>query len=70
MESQCLEKLAFANKTLKSFIFKIYCQVIPIMGLPGGSMIKNLPANAGDPGSIPVSGRSPGEGQWQSTLVF
>ena len=25
-------------------------------------MIKNLPANAGDSGSIPGSGRSPGEG--------
>ena len=25
-------------------------------------MIKNLPANAGDLGSIPGSGRSPGEG--------
>ena len=25
-------------------------------------MVKNLSANAGDPGSIPESGRSPGEG--------
>ena len=25
-------------------------------------MVKNLPANAGDEGSIPGSGRSPGEG--------
>ena len=25
-------------------------------------MVRNLPANAGDPGSIPESGRSPGEG--------
>ena len=24
-------------------------------------MVKNLPGNAGDPGSIPESGRSPGE---------
>ena len=29
---------------------------------PGGSVVKNLPANAGDPGSIPGPGRSPGEG--------
>ena len=29
---------------------------------PGGSLIKNLPANAGDMGSIPESGKSPGEG--------
>ena len=25
-------------------------------------LVKNLPANAGDPSSIPRSGRSPGEG--------
>ena len=31
-------------------------------GFPGGSAVKNPPANAGDPGSIPVPGRSPGEG--------
>ena len=29
---------------------------------PGDSAVKNLPANAGDTGSIPGSGRSPGEG--------
>jgi len=29
------------------------------MGFPGGSMIKNLPATAGDVGSIPRSGSSP-----------
>ena len=31
-------------------------------GFPGGSMVKNLPANARDTGSIPGLGRSPGEG--------
>ena len=30
-------------------------------GFPGGSAIKNLPANIGDTGSTPGSGRSPGE---------
>ena len=29
---------------------------------PGGTVVKNLPANAGDTGSIPGEGRSPGEG--------
>ena len=29
---------------------------------PGGSVVKNPPANAGDTDSIPESGRSPGEG--------
>ena len=35
------------------------------MGYTGGTVVKNLPANAGDVrnmGSIPGSGRSPGEG--------
>ena len=32
------------------------------MGFPGDSMGKNPPANAGDSGSIPGLGRSPGEG--------
>jgi len=32
------------------------------MGFPGGSLVKNLPANAGDMGSIPGLGRSCGEG--------
>ena len=31
------------------------------MGFPGGSAVKNLSANAGDTGSIPGLGRSPGE---------
>ena len=30
------------------------------MGVPGGSVVKNPPANAGDMGLIPGSGRSPG----------
>ena len=32
------------------------------LGFPGGSVVKNPPANAGDVGLIPESGRSPGEG--------
>ena len=33
-----------------------------LMGFPGGSVVKNVPAIAGDMGLIPGSGRSPGEG--------
>ena len=43
---------------LTLIITRIYSQV----GLPSGSAVKNTPANAGDAGSIPESGRSPGEG--------
>ena len=32
------------------------------MSFPSGSVVKNPPANAGDPGSTPGSGISPGEG--------
>ena len=33
-----------------------------MMNFPRGSVVNNLSANAGDAGSIPGSGRSPGEG--------
>ena len=33
-----------------------------VQGFPGGSEVKNPPANAGDTGSVPDSERSPGEG--------
>ena len=32
------------------------------LGFPGSSVVNNLPANAGDGGSIPGLERSPGEG--------
>ena len=32
------------------------------VGLSGGSVVKNPPTSAGDVGSIPCLGRSPGEG--------
>ena len=32
------------------------------MGFLGGSVVKNPPANAEDPGSVPESGTSSGEG--------
>ena len=31
-------------------------------GFPGGSVVRNPPANSGDMGSIPGRERSPGEG--------
>ena len=33
-----------------------------LVGFPGGSVVKNTPANAGDPGLFPGSRRSTGEG--------
>ena len=48
----------------KMFIF--YCSVAPFWGFPDGSMVKNLPANAEDAGSIPGLGRSLEGGQGHS----
>ena len=42
--------------TLKNQVFNDY------LGFPSASGVKNSPTNAGDPGSIPGSGRSPREG--------
>ena len=39
----------------------IYTEISRMTDFPGGSAVKNLPANAGDVGLIPVSGRAPGE---------
>ena len=36
------------------------------LALPGGSVVKNLPANAGELSSVPGSRRSPGEGNGNS----
>ena len=43
--------------------------VIIEMGFPGGSVVKNSPANTGNAGSIPGLGRSPGEGN-VNTLLY
>ena len=40
------------------------------LGFPGGLEVKASTWNAGDPGSIPGLGRSPGEGKWQPTPVL
>ena len=51
------------TKVQENFVFYYPCK--PIVGFLGGSVVKNLPANAGDgrdSSSIPGSGRSPGIG--------
>ena len=42
----------------------VFGRCMPCRGLPwwGGSVTKNPPANAENAGSVPESGRSPGEG--------
>ena len=41
-----------------------------VSGVPGGSDDKESACHAGDAGSIPGLGRSPGEREWQPTPVF
>ena len=45
-------------------------KVNELQGFPGGSVIKNSPANAGGMGLIPGSGRSPGEENWKPPPVL
>ena len=68
------ERALLLEKSLWEFPSVAHCvaEHIPILittvpppifrDFPGGSRVKNLPANAGDAGLIPGSGRSAGEG--------
>ena len=40
------------------------------MDFPGGTVVKNSPANSGDAGSIPRLGRSPGKGNGNPLQCF
>ena len=40
-----------------------------VMGIPGGLVVENPPANAGDVGSIPGLGKSPGKGNGNSSIL-
>jgi len=41
-----------------------------LKGFSGSTVVKNLPANAGDTGSIPGLGRSPGVGNGNALQYF
>ena len=41
-----------------------------MVGFPGGSVGKSLPASVGDTGWIPGSGGSPGEGNGNSSNIL
>ena len=48
------------TNTIYEHRYKFYLKSVSInRGFPGGSVVKKLPANSGDVGSIPESGRSP-----------
>ena len=54
------QQLRFAPGFAGSDTDVLYCCTLSL-GFPGGSDDKESACNAGDPGSIPASGRSPGE---------
>ena len=43
------------------YVYMVFIK-LPLRGFPGGSEVKASASNVGDLGSIPGSGRSPGEG--------
>ena len=51
-------------------MFRFQANLELIGGFPGGAEVKASTCNVGDLGSIPGSGRSPGEGNGQPTPVF
>ena len=55
--------LFLSPRSLDTFIFGPFHSIHspPVPCFPGGSVVKNPPASAGDLGSIPGLGRSPGE---------
>ena len=56
--------IALAIQTFVNKVISLFFTTLSrfIMGFPGGSEVKASASNAGDPGSFPGSGRSPGEG--------
>ena len=59
------------SKTLQHRSCDIYIYLFEVTGFPGGSVVKNLPANAGDMGSIPRVGKIPWSRKWHpSTVIF
>ena len=64
-----MKEISLIFKENKPIIIIYTCYNKPIgkhlylnKGFPGGSVVKNLPANARDAGLVPGLGRSPGEG--------
>ena len=60
-EQHILERVHTLEKR-PEFRYQIYHFLVMGPGFPGGSEVKASACNAGDLGSIPGSGRSPGEG--------
>ena len=66
MEMRTMEQLLYITYLTYAISFAYYLinfmSAVRKIDFPGSSVVKNVPANAGDMGSIPGSGRSPGRG--------
>ena len=56
----------FKSKVIYMYFSYMILQYTDYQCFLCGSVVKNLPANRGDVGSVPKSGRSPGEGNGNS----
>ena len=59
---------AVAEQGLRLHLGVLQLQLVHAL-FPDDAVVKNLPANAGDVGSVPGSGRSPGEETIQSSIL-
>ena len=56
--------------SLWDFEFVTSALGLPVLSFPGGAVVKNLPLNTGDAGSIPGVGKIPWRKKWQATPIF
>ena len=65
-----LELLRFTENRVTLWALGNSLSYLVLENFPGGSVVKNPSANAGDLGSIPRLGRSPGEGNGNPLQYF
>ena len=60
----------FLSHPLMHTCYKYFLPLTYLLGFPGVSDAKESACNAGEPGSVPGSGRSPGEREWPPIPLF
>ena len=60
--------IALTRWTFTGKVMSLFFNMLSRLGFPGGSEVKTSAYNVGDPGLIPGSGRSPGEGNGKPLL--
>ena len=70
LRSPALQADSLPSEPHGSFFLTLPPALIKGLCIPSGSVVKNLPANANDVGSIPGPGRFPGEGNGNPLQYF